>query len=130
MLKPRISSFTRGLFNGGGTILVVNDHYWEGSPVVPDLLSHQPTIHQSAKDIQSHFMPPRCHWHRLKSSKLEPQKTSQQGLWMNGNNSPHPHLWDMLVLDNRDVSIWGDQQFNEIKLVLNPFNKPINPLIG
>ena len=24
----------------------------------------------------------------------------------------------MLVLDNRDVSIWGDQQFNEIKLFL------------
>ena len=35
----------------------------------------------------------------------------------------------MLVLDNRDVSIWGDQQFNEIKLFL-PLQQTINPLIG
>ena len=128
-VKPRISSFTRGLFNWGGTILVANDHYWEGSPVVPDLLSHQPTIHQSAKTSS-----PSSRLHAVTGTVWNLQSLSRKrhrsriSGWT--GIIPPPALWDMLVLDNRDVSIWGDQQFNEIKLVLNPFNKPINPLIG
>ena len=79
-VKPRISSFTRGLFNWGGTILVANDHYWEGSPVVPDLLSHQPTIHQSAKTSS-----PSSRLHAVTGTvwnlqSLSRKRTSQQDL--------------------------------------------------